>query len=223
MTVRYCLPIRVAKINEAENLIAEHDRFYSSFEIWVDYLEDYSLQALLGLSRHLGERLILLFRRDRLEAIRLPLKDRLALMEELTSCGSFLDLDLTTQSQELNYSIDLGLKLITSYHNYDRTPDRAELRELHRLMLVYKPNLVKFSSFCRGADEALALLDFWLELRTQTTPSLVIGMGEHGVLTRIVSLKWEAPLVFAPLLNLQASAPGQLSRPQLEVINGIFN
>jgi 3-dehydroquinate dehydratase type I len=112
----------------------------------------------------------------------------------------------------------LKVNLIASYHNYQETPDTLQLRRIIDIMKPYRPAVYKLSTLCQTEEDALRLLQQLLELKAKGVRAIVSGMGGPGAVTRVFGALWGNEMVFAPLSEEGRSAPGQLTRQQLETI-----
>lgn len=220
MNLPYCLPIIEASKTEVIDLIGSQSNDYRYFEVWLDYVDDADEAFVRQLTDQLGESLVVTFRRLELEKPRMPAEKRQSLLKSLATTAALVDLDITTQTKELD-SIKqdkLDVRLIASYHNYDETPDSLQLGRIIDTMKTYQPAVYKLSTLCRNEGDALKLLQQLLELKEHSLRAIVSGMGEQGAVTRIFGTLWGNEMVFAPLEATNASAPGQLTRQQLETI-----
>ncbi len=220
MKPNYCLPIIKAEKDRIVEIINANLGDYRYFEVWLDYTHDIDEVFVSQLIELLGERLLAVFRRQSLGA---PVMDetlRRRLIARLSDSHALVDLDITTQQSELTYIKTEGLPvaLIASYHNYRETPDTLQLRRIIDTMEPYRPTVYKLSTLCRTEDDAVRLLQLLLELRDRDVRAIVSGMGEYGTATRIFGTMWGNDMVFAPIDRTDQSAPGQLSRQQLEII-----
>jgi 3-dehydroquinate dehydratase type I len=75
---------------------------------------------------------------------------------------------------------------------------------------------------CQTEQDALRLLQLLLELKAKNQRCIILGMGEHGITTRIFGTLWGNELIFAPETLAEQSAPGQLTRQQLDNITAIL-
>lgn len=215
MKPNYCLPIiETDKAAVTQTIQANLDD-YRYFEVWLDYVEDID-DAFLNELTDLGERLVVTFRRQNLETPVMGAAQRQKLLASFSGTPVLIDLDVATQKTELQQAKDL--QLITSYHNYQETPDTLQLGEILDTMKTYQPAVYKLSTLCRTAEDAVLLLQQLLELKNSGSKAIVLGMGEHGTATRIFGTLWGNEMVFAPLTAAEGSAPGQLTRSQLETI-----
>ncbi len=218
--MNYCLPIICRKSDDVLRLIEAEEVDYRFFEVWLDHLEDYSFEEAAKWCSRFGDRLIVLFRRPRLEPIRMPLAERCRIIEHAAVAGSYIDLDIGTQQEELAFVASLHgrLRLILSFHDYEATPSDDELAALLMKMRESGAAICKFACFCRSPEDALRLLMLQRRLAAEGSSHIVLGMGEHGAITRIFGALWGNELTFAPVAREEASAPGQFTRAELERI-----
>lgn len=217
--MKYCLPIITSSLSDLQLVLSKTKADYDLFEIWLDYLEGISIDVVKNLENELGHKAIFLFRRRALEPVRMALQQRQEIINALTG-RAYLDLDFETQKEELNLwrSAKVKIPLILSYHNYKATPLRADLWSLVQEMEALSPAILKVATFCNSEEDALLLLSLVLRLREQGRRCLVLGMGEHGKVTRIFGTLWGNEFVFAPQNDASSSAPGQLTQDQLKNI-----
>lgn len=224
MNAKYCLPIiKTTKAAVRAKLAAV--KGYDYFEIWVDYIEDVDHPFISELITEFGNRLIFVFRRLNLETPVMELQPRLSIISLLNGLGAYADLDVITQQEELSYIQNNMLKIpiITSYHNYRETPDDKKFIEIIAIMMKYKPEIIKFAAKCNNPKDALRLLDLLISLKSEQKKYIILGMGEFGSITRIYGTLWGNEIVFVPERKEEASAPGQLTRQELETILNILS
>ncbi len=224
MKTKYCLPIIKKTEQEVMHMIYGSIGKYAYFEVWLDYIDQLDETFIEKLEELLKKRLILLFRRQKLEKMHMDLGKRLKIISRLNG-RSFIDLDVFDQKQELDYikNNKLRVRTIVSYHNYKETPSDEKLKEIIDTMQLYKPEIIKISTFCNSQKDALRLLHLLLELKERKKRCIVLGMGEFGNITRIFGTLWGNEMVFAPQVSKEQSAKGQLTRKQLERIFGELN
>lgn len=216
MKPNYCLPIIETVKDDALKTVRENLDGYRYFEVWLDYVDDADASFLKELTDLLGERLVVTFRRRKLEEPKMAADKRQELLESLAGTPVLVDLDVKTQQADLDAAKDL--QLITSYHNYEETPDTLQLEAIIDTMRAYRPAVYKLSTLCRTEGDAVRLLQILIKLKSEGVRAIVSGMGEHGTVTRVFGPLWGGEMVFTPLANNEASAPGQLTKAQLETI-----
>ncbi|HSW80364.1 MAG TPA: type I 3-dehydroquinate dehydratase [Candidatus Saccharimonadales bacterium] len=220
MREKYCLPVIKHSTQAVFDEIDHNIDQYHFFEVWLDYIEGVDDEFVTKLTHKYSHKIIFLFRRERLEPIEMPSDSRFQLIRSLDQSHALLDLDIRSQLAELEFIKlnDLQIRVIGSYHNYKKTPDLNELQLIVDQIESHKPEIVKISTFCNDEEDAVRLLELQLLLKEKHQKHIVLGMGRHGIVTRIFGSLWGNELIFAPLVAQHHTAPGQLSRAQLDTI-----
>lgn len=228
--IRYCLPLIAERWRTSLNEIRTRIDQYAFFEIWLDYLRDLGLDKadtvaagfapIAAIIKELPDRIVLLLRRQELAPALLPLECRYAVLRAAAELPCFLDLDVLTQSDELEFLTkgQRSIKTILSFHDYQGTPSRPRLEEIVERMESRHATVVKIATMCRSQQDALRLLELTLLLQEKGLQFIVLGMGEPGKIVRVVSTLWGNFMTFAPHSAAKASAPGQLTRTQMQRI-----
>ncbi len=217
MKINYCLPIiKNKKASILDTIKSASD--YDYFEIWLDYIEDLDETFVKNLIDEYSEKLLFVFRRKELEKPKMSRTNRQILFHMLHRKKSFVDLDIATQRIDLEYILEnkLSFSIIASYHNYKKTPTDEKLLEIITAMKHYNSNIIKISTLCNNLKDALRLLDLLVTLKEQQRKCIISGMGPHGTITKVYGALWGNELTFAPQRTEEASAPGQLTKQQLE-------
>ena len=87
-----------------------------------------------------------------------------------------------------------------------------------KLMDVISPTVYKIATMCNNETDALKLLLLQQNLKAQNKKHIVLGMGEFGTITRVFGTLWGNKIIYAPVTKKEASAPGQLTKQELEKI-----
>lgn len=221
MKAHYCLPIATDSAAGVITRLETHRKNYDYFEVWLDYIEDLSPEIFSKLFALVDEtKLIFLFRRKNLEPIHMPFKQRTEILTALSPAKAYIDLDVVTQEDEVKFLTELrpAPPSIISYHNYERTPSETELQTVIDRVLAKKPTICKVATQCQNERDALRLLTLLLQLKERGQRSIVLGMGAHGKVTRIFGSLWGNEMIFAPADGTDHTAPGQLTKANLEKI-----
>lgn len=220
MKINYCLPI--VKTNQAAVIETININLtqYSFFEIWLDYIIDLDIKFIQNFIKDYKNKLIFIFRRQKLDNIHMPLVKRYEIIDLLSGKYVHLDLDIMTQQEELSYIKEKGLSvsLIASYHNYEKTPWPKKLQEILTIMTQYDPKIYKIATYCNTPENAIQLLSLLLQLKEQHIRCIMLGMGEYGAITRIFGTLWGNEMVFTPVEKKYETAPNMLTKKQLETI-----
>lgn len=219
MNIKYCLPI-IKNTNKEVLDVMQMNQEYEYFEIWLDYITDLDKEFVKQLVTDFAEKVVLLFRRQNLEAIHMDMQMRKDIISILENTSALLDLDIQIQKKELDFikEKNMNIQLICSYHNYGATPDSDALQKTIAEMDYYTPNVYKIATLCQIEDDAVVLLQTLLRLKHEGKKYIVLGMGEQGSITRIFGTLWGNEMIFAPKEKTENSAPGQLTKSELETI-----
>lgn len=218
--IKYCLPIIKEKKAEVLKMIEENIGNFDFFEVWVDYIEDFDNAFIEKISNELQQKLIIVFRRQLLEETKKSFQEITDIINIVKDNGCSIDLDITNQQKELEYIREnmISIKSIVSYHNYQITPKDEILNDVIETMKRYSPFIFKIATFCNNEDDSLRLMQLLVRLKKMKKKFIVLGMGELGMITRVFGTIWGNDMTFAPLTESEKSAPGQLTREQLETI-----
>lgn len=226
MRAKICLPIIKQSIPEVLEIIEQQKNNFDMFEIWVDYLKENGemIQNMLqDLSNNFAKKIIVVFRRQNAEPITMPFEKRKIIIEKLANKNIFLDLDLEQQTKDLEVSKEKKAKVIASFHDYKKTPRTSALVEIIKKMELFQPAIFKIATFCETEKDALHLLHLLLDLKEEKKDVIILGMGRKGLITRIFGSIWGNEIIFAPESSNEQSAPGQITKEQLEKIFSMIN
>ncbi len=113
-----------------------------------------------------------------------------------------------------------GVKLILSYHNFQQTPDAAELdRRFHDAERL-GADIAKVAVMPNNLEDVLALLAATLRAKaTLRIPIMSMSMGGDGSLTRLFGWAFGSAITFA--VGESGSAPGQIAIEDMRTAIGI--
>ena len=100
-------------------------------------------------------------------------------------------------------------KTVCSYHDFEKTPDAAEIVALFRDL--EETGIPKAAFMVRGPKDLLAIADAAAELRSRGRPFIIIGMGDAGKVTRIRADMLGSLVSYCAVSEKSGSAPGQLT------------
>lgn len=220
MNHTFCIPIIKTSKREVLETISKNKKFYDYFEVWLDYIEDLDLDFVNLLEKKLTDKLILLFRRQKLEKPVMTQALKEEILKNLHNSKTLVDFDIESQLADVTFiqKSKIHLKLLLSYHNYTQTPTDTKLLSILSKMKKYKPEIYKASCFCKTDQDAVRLMKILTHLKNENRKCIILGMGKHGVLTRIAGMTMGNEFSFAPMTRAEASAPGQLTQKELKDI-----
>jgi len=146
---------------------------------------------------------------------------RISLFERLGTADSppkYIDVEWSTLSRSANLAQKVRLAvnhegrarqvstaLILSTHDFQGRPADL-LRRLGDMRAEQAARVIKVAHAARTIRDNLELFDL---LRTRDRPTIALGMGEAGLLSRVLAPKFGAFLTFAALNPQSTTAPGQ--------------
>jgi 3-dehydroquinate dehydratase I len=140
-------------------------------------------------------------------------EDRKAtLITAIESGAAYVDLEVESpveyQEEIMTKARLHNCMVIISYHNYKGTPDLSTLQKLMESSLDAGADIVKIACMVHSDQDNARLLG----LLDQNNMVLVIGMGEHGRITRITAPLLGSPFTFASPSPGKETAEGQMDR-----------
>lgn len=205
-----CISVQGRDQRELASRMKEAFRHSLLVELRLDGVQGLNIDELLG--QREGE-VILAFRAASQGGKFLgPDSERLKVLMKGAGRGAgIVDLELETAEksggQELVRSFKTaGAKVLLSFHDFRETPSGLE-GILKRLLACF-PDAVKISTQVRSWQDNLRLIAL---LKDLPLPGTVLGMGEKGMVTRILGKKYGSSITYAALREDEATAPGQLA------------
>jgi len=148
--------------------------------------------------------------------------DRVSLLEKLCintdHPPAYLDFELACYQksanirQKINLCVDhpkqerdVRTRLILSMHDFDGRP-KDLMRRLADAWAEPAASVVKFAFRARSIRDNLEIFEI---LRDAPKPTIGLGMGEFGLMSRVLAPKFGGFLTFASLRDEAATAPGQ--------------
>jgi 3-dehydroquinate dehydratase type I len=132
--------------------------------------------------------------------------------------ADYVDIDVEMEEAEKQKLIDLAqsknCKTIISYHNYEKTPQKAELEHIVEWCSETKPDVIKISCMVKTLRDNARLFG----LLDSEYSMIIIGMGEYDRITRILAPKLGAFCTFASPYKGKEAAPGQISYEDLKKV-----
>ncbi|MFH0755838.1 MAG: type I 3-dehydroquinate dehydratase [Bacteroidota bacterium] len=146
-------------------------------------------------------------------------KERIRLIRESVELGaSYVDLELESSGdfadQVISLTADHGCEVIFSYHNFEVTPGKDELKQLLERCFLRGGDVAKIATTVNKRTDIFNLVSLY-ELPGR---KVVLGMGDAGRITRVVGPYLGAEFTFASPGSGYETAPGQLNAAQLQAI-----
>lgn len=105
-----------------------------------------------------------------------------------------------------------GVKVIISYHNYDKTPSAGELEAIIKNARLMGADLVKIATTALSPADCARVMGLY----ANNQDLIAFCMGEIGVISRVAAPYLGAEFTFAAFDETLATAPGQLTVEEME-------
>lgn len=181
-------------------------------EIRLDRIEDVSTEIHTIFSSH--PRLIATYRPGKMDRS----QRCSALIKAINAGAAFVDVELDAddsyKSRIIKKARKKGCKVIISYHNSDKTPERAELENIANWCFDAGADMAKIACRVVSLKDNARLLGLLNDVR----PVVVVGMGRKGRITRIAAPLLGSPFTYVSFSAGKETADGQIDRVTLEGI-----
>ncbi|HED53230.1 MAG TPA: type I 3-dehydroquinate dehydratase [Phycisphaerales bacterium] len=158
--------------------------------------------------------------------------DRVALLQKICIESdhppAYLDFELSSYQnsanirQKINLCVDhpnqqrdVRTRLILSMHDFHGRPANL-MRQVANAWAEPAASIVKFAFRARSIRDNLEIFEI---LRETPKPTIGLGMGEFGLMSRVLATKFGGFLTFASLRDTSATAPGQ---PTIAELFGLY-
>jgi len=219
-TYRICVPVKAEDVHSAIKMIMEAEELMVDFiEVRMDYMKNIgNLSDITGSTRI---PLIATFRPKRQGGLFDGRdEERIKVLEKSINAGfEYVDLELDTSvlDKTVEDFKNMGVKLIISHHDFNRTPTTLELRWLLSRELSYEPDICKLVTYANHLEDNLICLKF-LSRFSRNVKLVCFAMGKLGLISRILSPLYGGFFTFASLKKGLETAPGQLTVEELRTI-----
>ena len=195
------------KVQEVSNVV----------ELRVDYIKDLSIEHLDIIKKHTIKENIFTCRSikegGKFAGSKEELKSIIYKANELQF--NHIDIEIS-MLENINFD-NKNCKIIGSYHNFNNTPNYDELLNIYKNIKQYDfIDIVKIATNVINDNDNIELVKL---LINKDKDIIVLGMGEKGKITRIISPLLGGYLTFASVDN-NISASGQISLNDLIKIYG---
>ena len=214
---RICLALTESTIEANVNLIWKYRDSIDMAELRADFLDPYQLAYIFKFPSLVDLPVILTFRRkfdggkfDGSESERLNL-----INQALIGRFAFIDLENDTRDVVLERKIrEKGMRIIRSLHDFKGVPENLDSRL--RDLAARSDELPKVAVMPRSTADLVKIIKCAQEVPLKD--KILIGMGDYGFATRILSTKLGSYLTFCSAPGGQKAAPGHIDPDMLDEI-----
>lgn len=134
------------------------------------------------------------------------------------SGAAFVDVEFETdfgfKSDIISTALKKNCNVIISYHNFDFTPPKEQLKIIAEQSFDMGANIAKITCMVQKPEDNASLLSVYEPGRRIVS----FGMGELGKISRIAASFMGAEFTFASATDENATGPGQISYTKLKAI-----
>lgn len=210
-----CIPITETDNEKFLAAIREAELVSNAIELRLDYLPAQDLAAVLKQLRRsigqIGKPMIFTFRPVEQGGKRnLTLQERQNFWRmfpiEIIEAMAFADFEIDLVESFASDSPIPWNKVICSWHSFEGTPEN--ISEIYQRLARTQAAVIKIATKANRISDCLPLLEL-IEGKHSAKPTIVIGMGMAGMITRVLGLSRGALLTFGALRRGAESASGQ--------------
>lgn len=140
------------------------------------------------------------------------------LLHAIEAGAAYVDIEMETsdgfKDEVIKAARQKGCQIIISYHDFEKTPPRAELEHIVRWCSEFNPDIIKIACMATSPRDNARLMG----LLDTDKRMLVLGMGEKGKITRVISPLLGSFCTFAPYPTGKITGLGQLSITVMETV-----
>ncbi len=198
-----CTPIKKKTIGPLIKAIKEAQKHVEILEVWFDELtsiKDNDLKKIFA-----AKKKPFIYKCENTENLEAILKYK----------PEYIDLDVDTPAKFIKKIGSKAIKIISS-HNFKETPPLKDLKALAKKIKSKGADIIKIATQANEFEDSIRMLSVLSELHAHEQKAICICMGEKGQITRTSGLILGNYLMYAPIKDFDASAPGQLTVKQLK-------
>ncbi|MEJ2664137.1 MAG: type I 3-dehydroquinate dehydratase, partial [Spirochaetia bacterium] len=213
-----CLVLSETTLEKNKNILDTYRNFIDMVELRADYLTQREYAGIKDFPENIGIPAILTVRRASDGGrFRGRESDRRALLKQsLGSAYSYIDLETDFRDSEFEQRLKQSrIRIIRSFHDFDGVP--ANLAERIREMAGAEGEIPKAAVMPKSTKDLLTLLQCYKKL--EDTEKILVGMGDFGFPTRILSNYLGSFLSYCARTGSQA-APGNKDPEEMVKLYG---
>lgn len=222
---RICVSIAAHDLEQLKRQINQAFNYGADYvEIRFDFLNLSEMAQAMSISNMINKKAVYTLRApDEGGHFKGSTAQRIAWLKKLAaSKPMLLDVELNTikcNTCLMDYLKAQNVSLLISWHDFEKTPQDAELKRLLYEMRTYSQN-IKMVATAQTTVDSLRLLDLYENARELNL--IAFAMGDAGVVSRVLCvIIGNAPFTYASLEK--AISPGQLTIKQMRKLYDRIN
>ena len=130
-----------------------------------------------------------------------------------------LTCDLAMKDHVINVAKESDCKVIISYHNYEKCPNREHMIDIINRCFEGKADIAKIVAKVNSVQDNVSIISLYDTSRE----IIALGMGELGRITRIAAPFFGAPFTYAYPKGMRRTAHGQFSEEKIKEITNLIS
>lgn len=191
-------------------------------EIWLDSIRDLRLAEIFFVKDEIKKPLLFVNKapQEGGDFMGSPEAQIELLLEAVERGADYVDVAIDTDPKLIKKLVQKkgGTKVILSTHNFKKTPSLETLKGLAKKAHELGADLIKVATYVKDVSENVVLFDLLRWGKGEKLNLIVVGMGDHGNLSRVMAPLLGSSIYYAPLDKNTATAPGQLTKQDLDAM-----
>ncbi len=214
MNLRICAIVTGKNLKEFLANLKKAQKQTDLVELRADYIKGFGIDDILKIKKAVKSHSLFTCRKKSEGGhFKGAENERLAILNAALKSGfDFVDIELSAIGKIKIPAGNPGV--ICSYHDFKKTPSLSQLKSIAAKMEKTPARVIKIVTMVKAETDNQKL--FELLAGRKNKEMIVLGMGEKGKITRLLSPLWGGYLTFASVS--ETTAPGQISVKELKSI-----
>ena len=224
MCIKICTVVTGNTINKFLANLAKAQKLSSFVELRVDFINNLQLDDIEIIKENTYQKSIFTCRaRNEGGNFQKSEQNRISIIKEALKLGfDYVDIELSAIRNLKSLKKSSKTKIICSYHDFRKTQSYEKLEEIaNKMKENINCDIIKIVTMVRTQADNQKLSRLLIN-KDKKQKMIVLGMGELGKITRILSPLLGGYLTFASFGKIK-SAPGQIDAKELENIYKALN
>ena len=220
MTIKICVSVPPKTVAEALNLIEKAENQHADLiEVRLDSLKKHN--ELANIANCSNTPLIATNRSTKCQGkfSGSETERKKILLDSARNSFEYVDLELSTPKlKEIVGNLrGMGVKLIISFHDFDKTPSLSQLNQVLKREIDSGADVCKIVTTARLMEDNLTVLDF-VSKASKSAKIVCFSMGDLGKLSRLLSPIFGAFFTIASLESGRKTASGQFTIQEMRTL-----
>jgi len=217
--MKICIPIKENSSKKVSRMLLEASIQADLAEIWLDQIKDLDIKKLLY---KVPLPIVAVCKRkvEKGNFTGTYEAQSKILIDAIKNGASYVDIPLFIP-EKMNKKIvqvakKTGVKVIISHHDFKNTQNYKKMLKLAEKMVKKGADIIKLACNTKSLQDTIEVIGVGKYLQGQKIPHILIGMGQKGILSRILTPTLGGEIMFAVLDKKGQTAQGQMTVSELK-------